>query len=72
MRMILKHKHRRMRFARRVPVLLALFALLLQGCEDDPILEPTGDDSGGGSYGKMAPLASPSAGVQPASNPETF
>lgn len=48
-----------------------LVLLLLQGCEDDPILEPTGDASGGGSYGVMSPLS----GSRPAglgSNPETF
>lgn len=46
---------------------MALGLLLLQGCEDDPILEPTEDDSGGGSYGKMSPLAQPRL-----LNPETF
>lgn len=48
-------------------LVIALGILLLQGCEDDPILEPTGDESGGGSYGKMSSLVQQRAG-----NPEIF
>ncbi|MEX2584554.1 MAG: hypothetical protein WD766_14900 [Gemmatimonadota bacterium] len=36
-----------------------LILVLLQGCEDDPILEPSpdGGGGGGGSYGNLAPLS---------------
>ena len=53
--------------------LLSLLALvLLQGCEDDPILEPTEDETGGGSYGQMSPLAAPGSTALHRANPETF
>lgn len=53
--------------------LLGLLALLvLQGCEDDPILEPTEDKTGGGSYGQMSPLAAPGDTALHRANPETF
>lgn len=54
-------------------VLLSLMVLLLlQGCEDDPILEPTDDKSGGGSYGNMSPLSVPQPAGLRTANPETF
>lgn len=58
---------------RSLGVLLgALLLLLLQGCEDDPILAPTEDNSGGGSYGNMSPLSVPGAVESLRSNPELF
>lgn len=34
--------------------LMVVFTAVLSGCEDDPILEPSEvDNGGGGSYGKM-------------------
>ena len=55
------------------PVVLTLLALLLlQACEDDPILEPTDDGSGGGSYGKMSTLSEPSVAELRQRNPATF
>jgi hypothetical protein len=56
----------------RVALATLVVLLLLQGCEDDPILEPTGDDSGGGSYGKMSPLSTPQSAELRRVNPETF
>lgn len=56
----------------RVVLLVAVGLILLQGCEDDPILEPTGDESGGGSYGKMAPLSSSGPRGSQVPNPEVF
>jgi hypothetical protein len=53
-------------------VLGILVLLLVQGCEDDPILEPTGDDSGGGSYGVIAPLSGSRPVGHGGSNPEIF
>jgi hypothetical protein len=63
-------------------IAMALAFLLLQGCEDDPILEPTGDDGGGGgSYGQMnlvpvrdsiAPTKGSTGDPQPRTNPEIF
>jgi hypothetical protein len=56
----------------RAALLGSLLLLLLQGCEDDPILEPTDDESGGGSYGKMSPLSAPRPARLRGANPETF
>lgn len=56
----------------RVALLGLLTLLLVQGCEDDPILEPTPDDSGGGSYGRMSPLSAPAPVEFRGVNPETF
>lgn len=43
---------------------IAIGALLLQACEDDPILGPTDEDSGGGSYGRML-FVTPAARIAP-------
>lgn len=56
----------------RVALTCMILLLLLPACEDDPILEPTPDDSGGGSYGNMAPLSTPRAADVRGSNPEIF
>ncbi len=55
----------------RSAILAVLVLLLLPGCEDDPILEPTDDETGGGSYARMSPLSAPRAEVRGV-NPETF
>lgn len=57
----------------RVALGTLLALLLLQGCEDDPILEPIGDDdTGGGSYGNLSPVSPPQAAELRPLNPETF
>ena len=55
-------------------VLLGMMVLLLlQGCEDDPILEPTpGDSGGGGSYGNLVPLSDTLFAELRQSNSEIF
>lgn len=63
--------------SRRVPVALyavAIVALvLLQGCEDDPILEPSpGGDPGGGSYGILSFPQPSSGGTDTVVNPKVF
>ncbi len=40
-------------------VVLMLAAVSLAACDDDPIIGPTGDDTGGGSYGVIHFNASP-------------
>jgi hypothetical protein len=73
MRMIFSHKEsRRMRLPFRAALPLFFVGLLFQGCEDDPILEPTDDDSGGGSYGVISPLSAGRPADVRGSNPETF
>lgn len=52
----------------RLRLLVLLVLAALQGCEDDPILEPTPDQTGGGSYGNLAPLS----GRSGAPNPRAF
>ena len=56
----------------RAALLGLLTLLLLQGCEDDPILEPTEDTTGGGSYGQVSPLSAPRDTALHRGNPETF
>ncbi len=53
--------------------LIAIGTLLLQGCEDDPVLGPTNEETGGGSYGRMffvAPVHAGVASVEPAATNE--
>lgn len=62
-----------MRTTLRVSLLVALGALFLLGCEDDPILEPNdGEKTDGGSYGKMHFVAPAAPALPRTSNPETF
>lgn len=62
-----------MRHTLRLLLPLLVFGLLLQGCEDDPILEPTGEDeTDGGSYGNVSPVASPNASGAGSHNPTVF
>lgn len=56
----------------RAALLLLFVGLLLPGCEDDPILDPTGDDSGGGSYGRMSTLSSRRPAEIRGTNPVIF
>lgn len=56
----------------RAALLVFSALLLLQACEDDPILEPTEDDTGGGSYGNLSPLNVGDVNRTGASNPATF
>lgn len=64
-------KSLRMRTVRVAPATLTVL-VLLQGCEDDPVLELASDESGGGSYGKMSPLGTPQPAELRRSNPATF
>lgn len=66
------HAGHRVRLPFPAVLLLLCAALLLPGCEDDPILEPTGDESGGGSYGIMSPLSAKQPAESRESNPEIF
>lgn len=56
----------------RAALAVAAMLLILQGCEDDPILDPVQDDSGGGSYGNLSALSAPTAAPLRRSNPKIF
>ena len=57
-------------------LLLVLVILPLWGCNDDPIIGPTDDTGGGGSYGVIhfstAPEDAPAADTLENENPELF
>lgn len=65
-------EYARVRTPLRAALWIVLAGFLLQGCEDDPILEPTGDDTGGGSYGRMSSLSAGRTAGPGGINPETF
>jgi len=52
--------------------ILFLGVLIIQGCEDDPLLAPqTGSEEDAGSYGNLAPLQDLEEEIRE-KNPETF
>ena len=52
--------------------ILFLGALIIQGCEDDPLLAPqTGSEEDAGSYGNLAPLQDFEEEIRE-KNPEIF
>ena len=52
--------------------ILCLGVLIIQGCEDDPLLAPqTGSEEDAGSYGNLAPLQDLEEEIRE-KNPETF
>ena len=52
--------------------ILFLGVLIIQGCEDDPLLAPqTGSDEDKGSYGNLAPLQDLEEEIRE-KNPEIF
>ena len=52
--------------------ILFLGVLIIQGCEDDPLLAPqTGSEEDKGSYGDLAPLQNSEEDIR-GKNPETF
>jgi hypothetical protein len=52
--------------------ILFLGVLIIQGCEDDPLLAPqTGTEEDAGSYGNLAPLQDLEEEIRE-KNPETF
>ncbi len=52
--------------------ILFLSVLIIQGCEDDPLLAPqTGSDEDKGSYGNLAPLQDFEEEIRE-KNPEIF
>ena len=52
--------------------ILFLSVLIIQGCEDDPLLAPqTGSEEDAGSYGNLAPLQNFKEELRE-KNPETF
>lgn len=58
---------------RRLSFLLALLMLLAAtGCEDDPIVGPSTETGGGGSYGKIQQLPEDSLEALPLANPARF